>query len=204
VEVFLYFYEAKRLGLQLWVFFNGVSGRALLTLFQSSYKNFKGKFLKFRCNKRNPTLLVRFPLYWTEKPRFQGARCLKDLPPSDEEVCRFLTGLTVVFDIAFLLGKEFSPKVLKAYTGTSHFLPLMRQTFISMLTICLLFFAKRMLAKIDRKELAERAKRMRATAHTLEDLKLKAPIIVVQTLTEDQNKIQKIRKKKLENQNKKL
>jgi len=33
VEVFLYFYEAKRLGHQLWVSFNGEVGRALLTLF---------------------------------------------------------------------------------------------------------------------------------------------------------------------------
>ena len=37
VEVFLYFFEAKRLGCQLWVSFNGVSGRALFTLFPSSY-----------------------------------------------------------------------------------------------------------------------------------------------------------------------
>ena len=83
VEVFLYFSEAKRLGRQLWIFFNGISGRALLTLFQSSYKNFKGKFLKFRCNKRYLTFMNGFPLYWTEKPRFQGARRLEDLSPLD-------------------------------------------------------------------------------------------------------------------------
>jgi len=47
VEVFLYFFEAKRLGRQLWVSFNGVAGRALLSLFQQSYKGFKGKFLKW-------------------------------------------------------------------------------------------------------------------------------------------------------------
>jgi len=34
VEVFLYFFEAKHLGRQLWVSFNGVVGRALLSLFQ--------------------------------------------------------------------------------------------------------------------------------------------------------------------------
>jgi len=70
VEVFLYFFEVKRLGCQLWVSFNSVPGRALLTLFQYSYKNFKGKFLKFSCNKRNLTLLDGFPLYWTQEPRF--------------------------------------------------------------------------------------------------------------------------------------
>jgi len=36
VEVFLYFFEAKRLGRQLWVSFNEVAGRALLSLFQQS------------------------------------------------------------------------------------------------------------------------------------------------------------------------
>jgi len=46
VEVFLYFFEAKNSGRQLWVSLNGAPRRALLTLFQSSYKNFKGKFLK--------------------------------------------------------------------------------------------------------------------------------------------------------------
>jgi len=34
VEVFLYFFEAKCLGRQLWISFNGVAGRALLLLFQ--------------------------------------------------------------------------------------------------------------------------------------------------------------------------
>jgi len=42
-----------------------------------------------------------------------------------------------------------------------------------------------MLAKIDRTKLEERAKRMRATAQTPKDLKLKAPITIVQTPTED-------------------
>jgi len=70
MEVFLYFFEAKRLGRQLWVSFNGMTGRALLSLFQQFYKGFKGKFLKVRCNKRDPTLLDGFPLYWTHKPNF--------------------------------------------------------------------------------------------------------------------------------------
>jgi len=80
VEVFLYFFEAKRLGCQLWVSFNGVAGRALLSLFNQSYKGFKGKFLKIRCNKRDPTLLDGYPLYWTQKSNFQGSQCLEDMP----------------------------------------------------------------------------------------------------------------------------
>jgi len=39
MEVFLYFFEAKHSGRQLWVYLNGVAGRGLLTFFQSSYKN---------------------------------------------------------------------------------------------------------------------------------------------------------------------
>ena len=65
VDVFLYFFEAKSLGQKLWVGFNGVFGSVLLTLFQQSYKGFKGKFFKIRCNKNNPSLLDGFPLYWT-------------------------------------------------------------------------------------------------------------------------------------------
>jgi len=57
-------------------------------------------------------------LYWTKKPRFQGARRLKDLPQRDQEVCQFLSSLKVVFDTAFLISREFTPRVLKAYIGT--------------------------------------------------------------------------------------
>ena len=120
VEVFLYFFEAKRLGHQLWVSFNGVVGRVFLSLFQQSYKGFKGKFLKTCCNKKDPTLLHGFPLYWTEKSRFQGARCLDEMPQREREVCLFLSSLKVVFDIATLIDQEFSQVGLKAYIGISH------------------------------------------------------------------------------------
>ena len=51
----------------------------------------------------------------------------------------------------------------------------MRQTSISVITICLLFLAERMLSKFTRKDLEEMAKRMRATTNTpKESLKLKA------------------------------
>jgi len=61
VDVFLYFFEAKSPGKNLWVSFNGVAGRVLLTLFQQSYKGFKGKFFKIRYSKFNPALLDGFP-----------------------------------------------------------------------------------------------------------------------------------------------
>jgi len=63
VDVFVYFFEAKSPGKKLWVSFNGVAGRVLLSHFQQSYKGFKGKFIEIRCSKFDPTLLDRFPLY---------------------------------------------------------------------------------------------------------------------------------------------
>jgi len=93
VDLFLYFFKAKSPGKNLWVSFNGVVGRVLLTLFWQSYKDFKGKFFKVWCNKRDPTLLDEFPLYWEEKPKLKKPRCLEDLPPREREVCDLLSGL---------------------------------------------------------------------------------------------------------------
>ena len=98
-------------------------------------KTSKGKFLKIRANKGDLILLEGFPLYWTSKPRFQSARCLDDLPPSNQEVCKFLMNLKVTFDTSFLLNKEYSPCALKAYTGTPHSLPLVKLTLLLLLTI---------------------------------------------------------------------
>jgi len=78
VDVFLYFFEAKSPGQKVWVSFNGIVGRVLLTLFQQSYKGFKKHFFKVRCKRRDPTLLDGFPLYWAEKPNLRKARCLDD------------------------------------------------------------------------------------------------------------------------------
>jgi len=83
VDVFLYFFEAKSPGKKLWVSFNGVVGRVLFTLFQQSYKGFKGEFFKIRCNKNDLTLLDGFPLYWTKKPGLKKPRCLEDLLPRE-------------------------------------------------------------------------------------------------------------------------
>ena len=139
MEVFLYFFEAKHLGRQLWVSFNGVAGRALLSLFQQFYKGFKGKFLKIHCNKKDPTLLDGFPLYWTQKPNFQGARRLEDMPQHDQEVCHFLSSLKVVFDTVILISQEFSLGGLKAYIGTFNSLLLMMLTLLLLLNFsCLL------------------------------------------------------------------
>jgi len=67
--IFFYFFEFKHFDRKLWPFLNGVLGRGLLTL-QSSYKNFKGRFIKVRASVGYPSLLNGFPLYWSPNPCF--------------------------------------------------------------------------------------------------------------------------------------
>jgi len=113
VDVFLFFFEAKSPDKKLWVSFNDVARRVLLTLFQQSYKGFKKHFFKVRSNRRDPTLLDGFPLYWVEKPNLQKPRCLEDLLPQEREVCKLLSGLHTPFSTLELLKLEFSPNALK-------------------------------------------------------------------------------------------
>jgi len=118
VDVFLYFFEAKSPGKKLWVSFNGVAGRVLLTLFQQSYKGFKGKFFKIRCSMSDPTLLDGFPLYWVKEPGLKKPISLEDLPTREREVCAFFSNLGAVFSTIELLKLEYNPKALKGYIGT--------------------------------------------------------------------------------------
>jgi len=118
IYVFIYLFEVKKLGRQLWVSVNSVFGRGILTLFQSSYKNFKGHFLKVQANKKHHDLLCGFPIYWTEKPNFKVARRLDKLALPDHEVCKFFKSLPVAFDTAYLLANEFDLDSLKSYNGT--------------------------------------------------------------------------------------
>ena len=130
MEVFLYSFEAKHLGHQPWVYLNGAPGRGLLTLFQSSYKNFKGRLIKVWASKGDLSLLNDFPLYWTPEPKFQNAQRLEDLSPKDRGTCEFLTSLKVIFDTSTLVKNEYLPDALKAYTSTPPFLALTRKTYI--------------------------------------------------------------------------
>jgi len=116
-DVFLYFFEAKNPGKKLWMSFNGVVGRVLLTLFQQSYKGFKGNFFKICCSKHDPTLLDGFPLYWVEKTGLKKPRSLEDLAPPNREVCQLLSSLEVVFNTVELIKLEYSLKALKGYIG---------------------------------------------------------------------------------------
>ena len=88
-----------------------------LTLFQNSFKGWKGKFFKVRATKRDPTVLEGFPLYWTDKPITMKALALDELAPADRDVCKALAGLGVVFDTAKLIANEFNAHGLSTYFG---------------------------------------------------------------------------------------
>jgi len=117
VDVFLYFFEAMIPGKKLWMSFNGVAGRVLLTLFQQSYKGIKGKFFRICCGKHDPTLLDGFPLYWEEKTGLKKPRSLEDLAQLDREVYQLLSSFGEVFNTVELIKLEYNPKHLNGYIG---------------------------------------------------------------------------------------
>jgi len=67
VDVFLFLFEAKNPGDRLWVSLNGVAGRSIISIFQQSYKDWKGKFVRVCYSDEDPSLLDGFPLYLVNK-----------------------------------------------------------------------------------------------------------------------------------------
>jgi len=116
-NMFLYFFELKNSSKLLWTSLNGVSGRALFALYQSSYKGFKGAFIKILAPSHNPTLLEGFPLYWTKNPSPKVTRQLEDLNPADQKGCEELMGLEVIFDIRKILELEYREVDLRVFIG---------------------------------------------------------------------------------------
>jgi len=117
MDVCLHFFEARSPGKNLWVSFNGVAGRVLLTLFQQSYKGFKGKFFRVCCTDHNRTLMHGFPLYWVMKLEFKKPRTLEELTPHDREFCQVLASLGAVFNTVQLIKHEYDAEALKGYIG---------------------------------------------------------------------------------------
>ena len=105
---------------------------------QSSYKNFKCKFLIIQASTGDMTLLDGFPLFWTPEPRFRSTRRLKDFSPKDQGIYEFLMSLKIVFDTSYLSTKEYLLGALKTYIGTPHLLPFLKITLLLSLTIYLL------------------------------------------------------------------
>jgi len=117
VNIFLHFFEVKKQGKSLWVSFSGVAGRIILTLFQNSYKGWKGQFFGVCCTKRDPTALDGFPLYWVKEPRLIKTKSLDELPSADREVCVALARMGIVFNTAELIAREFDADALSQYFG---------------------------------------------------------------------------------------
>jgi len=117
MDIFLHFFEVKKQGKSLWVRFSGVAGRIILTLFQNSYKGWKGKFFRVCCTTLDPTALDGFPLYWVKEPRLIKPKSLDELPSADRKVCVALAGMGVVFNTAELIAREFDADALTQYFG---------------------------------------------------------------------------------------
>jgi len=82
--MFLYFFELKNSSSrQLMASLSGVSGCGLFTLYQLSYKGFKGVFVKLLTLSHNSTLLEGFPLYWTRYSTNQSALQIEDMRPGE-------------------------------------------------------------------------------------------------------------------------
>jgi len=117
IDVFLHFFEAKNPGKNLWVSFSRVTGRVILTLFQESYKGFKGKFFRVCFSKHDRTVLDGFPLYWVKKLTLKKAKTLDELSSADRELCQVLASLGTVFSTVELIKHEYSPTELAGYIG---------------------------------------------------------------------------------------
>jgi len=88
VDVFLHFFEVKKQGKSLWVSLSNIPGRVHLSLFQQSFKGWKGKFFKVCCSEYDPSALDGFPLYWVKEVKTVKPKSLDELPSNDRETCQ--------------------------------------------------------------------------------------------------------------------
>jgi len=114
VDIFLHFFEVKKQGKSLWVILSNIPGRVLLTLFQQSFKGWKGKFFKVCCSDFDPSALDDFPLYWVKEVKTMKPKSLDELPSNDREACQILTS-TGGFDTATLISLEYNVEALAKY-----------------------------------------------------------------------------------------
>jgi len=89
----------------------------ILTLFQQSYKGFKGKFFRVCFAKQDRTALNGFPLYWVGTLNLKKAKTLDELSSADHEVCLVLASLGVIFNTVELKKNKYSPTGLAGYIG---------------------------------------------------------------------------------------
>jgi len=100
-----------------------VTWKDIFSLFQQSYKGFRGKFFRVCCANQDCTTLDGFPLYWVEKLKFKKAKTLDELSSADREVFQALASLGVVFNTAELIKRACDPTALSNYLGMGNLLP---------------------------------------------------------------------------------
>jgi len=110
VDIFLHFFEVKKQGKSLWVSLSSIAERVIFSLFQQSYKGWKGKFFKVCCSDYDCADLDGFPLYWVEEIRLTKP----ELPSTDREVCRILASVGT-FDTSILISREYDVEALTRY-----------------------------------------------------------------------------------------
>ena len=114
VDIFLHFFEVKRQRNNLWVTLSNIPGRILLTPYQQTFREWKGRFFKVCCSSLVPSALDDFPFYWTKDARALKAKPLKKLSPRDQEACKILAGAGGL-DAAALISLEYNAKLLGKY-----------------------------------------------------------------------------------------
>ena len=64
-----------------------MTGRVLFSLFQQSYKGFRGKFFRVCASDHDRAALDGFSLYWVEELKFNKAKTLDELSLASRETC---------------------------------------------------------------------------------------------------------------------
>jgi len=128
VDVFLFLFEAKNPGDRLWVSLNRVARKSILSIFQQSYKDRKGKFVRVCYNDQDPTLLDGFPLYWVNKGKkeskdnFRRARGPEEMRELDKDLINFWKGVAssnITLATSSIITYEFHESQLDFHIGLS-------------------------------------------------------------------------------------
>ena len=97
--------------------FNDIAGRVLLSLFQQSYKGWRGKFFPVCCSEHDHAALDGFPLYWVKAVKLTKTKSLDELPSTDREVCQILASMGVL-DSSILINREYDAEGFPRYIST--------------------------------------------------------------------------------------
>ncbi|KOM55379.1 hypothetical protein LR48_Vigan10g127100 [Vigna angularis] len=107
---FLYFFHVQPHPSKPWVFLRTVGNKHLLSLYNSSYKDFKGHFFKVMSTETgyrsfcSPTKEAKFPFYWTRDPRKVLSWPKPQMTPGDLDLINQLCQLPLKSSCRVLIG----------------------------------------------------------------------------------------------------